>query len=399
MERPLVRYNPTMRSFYVGLDVGTYQVKAVVAAAAERPDVPMHVLGTGSVFSRGLRNGYVVNTQEAAASVREALQRAAAAAKVTVRSVRLGVGGVGLEEIRSLGEVSLTQSGGNVTDRDMERVLRESEKRASQKLTNRTVIHSIPLSYKLDGNPVLGRPQGLQGVKLAVDALLITLLTQHYDDLIEIAEAAGVEVEGVMASPLAASLVSLSKAQKTVGVCLATIGSETLSMVIFDEDTPVSLKVLPVGSSDITNAIALSFQISLTEAEQMKRGAVTGSDIPHKKMETIVSARLKEMLTLINAHLKSLGRQRLLPAGIVLTGGGAGLPAAVETARSVLRLPAQVAQVGQLTRGTGIDNTWAVAYGLCRWAYGEDAEGGSGLGDAFRSAWDSLKQGIKSLLP
>jgi cell division protein FtsA len=388
-----------MRKFYAGIDIGTYQVKAVIAAPAERPDLPMQILGTGSSSSRGLRHGYIIDKNEAAKSIKEALVRAAGAAKVQVRTARLSVGGVGLDEVRSTGEVSLTQSGGVVTERDMERALRESEKRASQKLTNRTVIHTIPLEYRLDGNTVMGRPQGLQGVKLTVEALLITMLTQHYDDLVEATEAAGVEVEGVMASPLAASLVTLTKAQKTAGVCLANIGSETLSIVVFDNDTPVSLKVFPIGGADITNALALTFQVPLTEAEQMKRGAVTGSDIPQRKMEAIIVKRLKEMFTLINAHLKSLNRSKLLPAGIVITGGGSGLVSAQEIARLVLQLPSSIGQIGQLTRGTGIDASWAVAYGLCRWAYGEDAEGGGGFGGAFGNMWDSIKQSIRSLLP
>lgn len=388
-----------MRKFYTGIDIGTYHVKVVIAAPAERSDVPMQILGTGTATSRGLRHGYIIDRAEAAKSIREALARAATAAKVTVRSARVGIGGVGLDEVHSVGDITLTQSGGVVDERDIDRALRESEKRTSQKLTNRTVIHRIPLEYRLDGTKVLGRPQGLSGTKLSIDALLITMLTQHYDDLIEAVEAAGVEVEGVMASPLAASLVTLTKAQKTAGVCLANIGSETLSIIVFDEDTPISVKVFPIGSSDITNALALSFQMPLPEAEQLKRGAITGSDVPQRKMGTIIAARLKEMFTLINAHLKTLGRLRLLPAGIVITGGGSGLASASEVARMVLRLPSQVGQIGQLSRGTGIDAAWAVAYGLCRWGFAEDAEHPGGVGEVFSSGWESFKQSIRSLLP
>jgi cell division protein FtsA len=388
-----------MRKFYTGIDIGTYHVKVVIAAPAERADVPMQILGTGTASSRGMRHGYIVDRAEATRSIREALSRASIAAKVTVKSARLALGGVGLDEIHSTGDISLTQSGGIVGERDIERALRDSEKRASQKLTNRSVIHSIPLEYRLDGNKVLGRPIGLQGTKLSVDALLITMLTQHYDDIVESAEACGVEVEGVMASPLAASLVSLSKAQKMAGVVLANIGSETLSIIVFDNDTPASVKVFPIGGSDITNTIALSFQIPLPEAEQMKRGAVTGSDIPHKKMDALIGARLKEMFMLINAHLKTLGRSRLLPAGIVITGGGSGIANASDVARMILKLPSQVGQVGQLTRGSGIDAAWAVAYGLCRWAYAEDSEHGHTFGEVFSGGWESLKQGVRSLLP
>lgn len=389
-----------MRKFYVGIDIGTYHVKVVIAAPAERLDLPMLVMGTGTASSRGMRHGYIIDRGEVAKSIREALARAQAAAKVQVKSARVAMGGVGLDEIHSSGDVTLTQSGGVVTEKDIERAMRESEKRASSKLTNRSVIHTIPLEYRVDGQKVLGKPAGLQGTKLTVDTLLITMLAQHHDDLIEAVEAAGVEVEGVMASPLAASLVTLSKAQKTAGVCLANIGSQTLSIIVFDNDTPVSIKVFPVGSDDVTNNIALQFQVPLTEAEQMKRGAVTGSDVSDKKVTSIIGTRLKDMFTLVNAHLKAIGRQRLLPAGIVITGGGSGLASASEIARLVLKLPSQLGQIGQLARASTVDATWAVAYGLCRWAYAEDAGARSHtLGEVFSEGWESFKQGIRSLLP
>ena len=171
-------------------------------------------------------------------------------------------------------------------------------------------------------------------------------------------------------------------------------------MIVFDNDIPISIKMFPIGSSDITNSIALSFQIPLSEAESLKRGGVVGSDIPQKKMETLITARIKEMFMLIDAHLKSIGRQRLLPAGIVITGGGSGITNASDIARAVLKLPSQIGHVGFMTRTSSVDATWAVAYGLCRWAYAQDStDTGHSLRDVFAHAWDSLKQTVKSLLP
>jgi cell division protein FtsA len=389
-----------MSKIYTGIDIGTYHVKVVIAAAPEKPDVPMQILGTGTASSKGMRHGYIIDQNEATRSIREALARASAAAKVTVKSARVAVGGVSLDEVRSTGDISLAPSGGIVTDATLARVKSESEKRASGKLGNRTVIHVIPLEYRLDGTKVLGDPVGLQGTKLSVDTLLVTMLTQHHDDLISAVEKADIEVEDVMASPLAASLVTLTKGQKTAGVVLANIGAETLSIIIFDNDIPISLKMFPIGSSDITNTIALSFQIPLSEAESLKRGGVTGSDIPQKKMETIVTARVKEMFTLIDAHLRSIGRQRLLPAGIVITGGGSGLTNASDIARAVLKLPSQIGHVGFMTRTSSVDATWAVAYGLCRWAYAEDSsDTGHSFNEVLGNAFESLKQTIRSLLP
>lgn len=394
-------YNGHMlRPFYAGIDIGTYHVKAVIAAPAENGDMPMRVLGTGTAVSHGLRHGYIIDRNEATKSIREALARAASAAKVQVRSARIALGGVGLDEIRSSGDISLASAGGIVTSALVDRALRESEKRASAKLTNRTIIHTIPLEFRVDGTRVFGKPEGLQGTKLAVDTLLITALSQHHDDLIEAVEGAGIEVDGVMAAPLAASLVTLTKAQKTAGVVLANIGAETLSIMVFDNDIPLSVKVFPTGSSDITNNIALSFQIPLPEAEAAKRGGVTGSDIPSKKIQTIVTTRMKDMFTLVSAHLKTIGRSRLLPAGIVITGGGSGIASAQDIARAILKLPSQIGQIGYLPRTASVDATWAVAYGLCRWAYEDDvAEGDHSIGDVLSGGWHTLKRGLRGFLP
>jgi cell division protein FtsA len=241
---------------------------------------------------------------------------------------------------------------------------------------------------------------GLQGAKLSADTILITMLAKHRDDTIAAVEMAGVEVEAVMASPIAASLVTLTKAQRTAGVVLANIGSETLTIVVYDNDIPISVKVFPIGGNVITESLALSFQMPLPEAEQAKRGAITGSDISNKKLQTIIDSRMKDMFALINGHLKAIGKSRLLPAGIVITGGGSGIATSADIAKSILKLPSQVSQIGFLPRSSSVDATWAVAYGLCRWGYGEDlADEGQSLRDVLKGGWDSFRSTLGSFLP
>ncbi|MDB5188007.1 MAG: Cell division protein FtsA [Candidatus Kaiserbacteria bacterium] len=389
-----------MRTIYTGIDIGTHHVKVIVAEAPERPDIPMHVLGTGTAVSKGMRHGYIVDQTEATRSIREAVARASAAAKTPIRKARIAIGGVSLDEIRSSGEISLTASSGIVTARDIDRAQTESERRASSKLVNRTILHTIPLEFRVDGTTTLGSPEGVRGTKLTVDTLLVTVLTQHYEDIISAVEASNIEVEDTMASPLAASLVTLTKSQKMAGVILANIGAETLSVMVFENNIPISLKTFPVGAADVTNQIALSFQIPLNEAENVKRGGVIGSDVPQGKMETIIVNRLKEMFTLVNAHLRDINRQRLLPAGIVITGGGSGLIRASDIARTILRLPSQIGQVGFVSRSTAVDATWAVAYGLCRWGFASDiAQESHSFVEVLKNTWEMVRNGFKSLLP
>ena len=242
---------------------------------------------------------------------------------------------------------------------------------------------------------------GLQGTKLAADTLIISILTKQYEDILAAVEKAGIEVENeVMISPIAASLVTLTKAQKVAGVILANIGAETTTTVVFNENVPISVKVFPIGSGDVTHALALAFQVSLPEAEQIKKGAVTGSDISPQKIQRVINEKLKNIFTVINAHLKSIGRQRMLPAGIVLTGGGSGLPNAQDVAKGILKLPATIGVPTNLPRSGFADAIWAVAFGLCRFAYLEDTEANlHSLSDVWKRTKETMRGALRSLMP
>src|SRR3989338_5870955 len=103
------RYNHSMaRKFYTGIDIGTQQVKVVIAAQPESAELPLQILASASAPARGVRQGYIVERAEAAKSVREAIARAQSAARVVVKHARVAIGGIGLEEMRSSGDTSFT---------------------------------------------------------------------------------------------------------------------------------------------------------------------------------------------------------------------------------------------------------------------------------------------------
>lgn len=389
------------RRISVGIDVGTYQIKVVVAEQSAHNRQYPSIIGTGYALSKGMRHGYIINQADVARGLNTALAQAEEASGIKIKSAYLSVGGVGLEEFRARGETAVGKADAEVTDLDVSSALQESERTAQQNLQNRRIIHVIPLAYKLDGAPVLGRPQGMQGRKLEVDTLFITTLEQHLQDLISVIEDAGVSVIDVMASPLAASFVTLTKAQKMAGCVLANIGAETVSVVIFEDNIPISLKVFPIGSTDITHDIALGLRVSLEDAEQIKRGALIGGEHPRKKLDEIIAARLSDIFELIDAHLTKIGKNGLLPAGVIITGGGSGVATIEDLARSALKLPSKRASL-QLAENAKIkDASWAVAYGLTIWGF--QANGSSfGLAaarEAGRSLLAKITGWFKQFLP
>ena len=389
-----------MSKIVTGIDIGTYHVKVVIAESAEDPRQPPRILGTGYAESRGLKHGYIISIGDVSRSVAAAVSQASKAARVKVKRAYLGIGGVGLEEAFSRGETVVERGDSEITERDIPRAIAGSEKTLAPSATlNRRNIHTIPLRYSVDGVRVLGRsPIGMKGMRLAVETLFITSLERHVGDLVEAVEQAGVEVEDVVAAPIAASFVALTKMQKRVGCVLANIGSETLSIIVFEDSTPISIKVFPVGASDITNDIALGLRISPEEAEQLKQGAVLGAPYPKKKVEDLVAKRVSDMFKLVEAHLKKIGKDELLPAGIILTGGGSSVSTMSDLAKAVLRLPSRVANLaeGAASKMQLKDGSWAVAYGLTIWGItaGGDIEHQpqNDFGDVFKNIWRWFKK-------
>ncbi len=365
------------RNIVVGVDIGTHYTRVVVAEQLEEKDRLLpRIIGTGIAESRGLRHGYIVNQKEASETVREAMKEAERSSGLPINKAFLAVGGVGLEGFSASATVIVSRGDSEVTSLDLEKieeVAKNSIPRSS--IVNRRILHVVPIAYKLDGKDVLGRnPIGMKGNKLEGKILFITCLERHLEDLIQAVENTGVEVEDAMAAPLAASLVSLTKAKKIAGCVLTNIGSETTSIVIYENNVPVSLEVFPIGSNDITNDIALGLKIPLEEAEKVKVGLISQTSYPKKKLEEIISARLSDIFDLIETHLKKIGRSGLLPAGVILTGGGAGLHTIEEFARSSLKLPSKVSST-VLPNGSKYqirDGSWSVAYGLTIWGMSGD---------------------------
>ena len=178
---------------------------------------------------------------------------------------------------------------------------------------------------------------------------------------------------------------------------MTNIGAETVSIVVFENSTPVSIKVFPIGSNDITNDIALGLKIPLEEAEKIKRGSMSSANYSKRKLDEIVAARLTDIFELIDAHLKTIKRDGLLPAGIVITGGGSGVATIQDLARAALRLPSRIATLDPGQNGKVRDASWAVSYGLCMWGASEE-EDTSAIGIAKQTK-NSILSWFSQFLP
>lgn len=352
-----------MRKITVGIDIGTHTTRVVVSEHTKESSLPV-IIGTGIAESKGMRHGYIVNSNEIVKSIKRAIHEAEKTSGIKIKQVVASIGGISLKSDITLGSAIISKADSEVTALDVDKAVKESEQ--SLQLANRRIIFSNTLSSKLDGKDVLGRPEGMKGIKLETRVLYVTALEQHLDDLEAVLLEAGVEIIDILPSPVAASTIALTERQRTVGVALVNIGAETVSLAVYENNSLIGLHIFSIGSTDITNDIALGLKIPLEEAESLKIGTSMNSAYSKRKLDEIIEARLSDIFELIESYLKKIKRSELLPAGIVMTGGGVGLPLVEEMARTVLKLPTKIGsgEIVTIAKGKLRDSSWFVSYGL-----------------------------------
>ncbi len=356
------------------------------------------IIGVGESETKGVRHGYVVHFEDATASVKKAVALAEKTSGIKIKRAFVSMGGITLRSETAGGSAIISKADSEVTNLDIKKALEDCENNLN--LGNKKIIHMFPVSFKLDGKEVLGRIEGMRGTKLEIKALFITCSSQHLDDLLAVIVEAGVEPIDVIASPVAGSNIALSEKQKIVGSGLVNIGAETVSTAIFENGLLMSLHTFSIGSSDITNDIALGLKIPLEQAENFKLQNISG-EYPKKKLDEIIDARLSDIFELIENHLKKIKRSELLPAGIVWIGGGANTPGIEDLSKSALKLPSRIGTTDLFgnTKTKLRDSSWFTVLGLLISGKDTDNYSKGSFSNLLKDLKNSIKLIAKQFMP
>jgi len=409
---------------FVGLDIGSSVIRVIVGKQESELGSPS-IIGVGEAPSNGIRRGVIVDIDEAVSSIAEALEKAERMTGLTIDHAVVSVGGAQISSQESHGVVAVARADGEITENDVIRVVDASQ--AISIPANREILHVIPKNFTVDGQTGIKDPVGMSGIRLEVDTQIIQASVPFIKNLTKCIMQAGLEIDDLVLAPLAAAQAVLTKKQKELGVALIDLGGGTTGMVVFEEGDMVVSTILPVGSMHLTNDLAIGLRTSVDTAEKIKlqyaqaemREVKKDTEIDLSKIDRqeegrvsvkhvaeIVEARLEEIFDLINKELKKIGKDGQLPAGVILTGGGAKLPGVVELAKKQLRLPVTLGLPGSVT--TVIDRvddpSFATSIGLVLWA-NEFLLGSSRTVNKFAKKFlendsvDKMRKWFKSFLP
>jgi cell division protein FtsA len=372
------------RRTIAAIDVGTTKVCTIIADVDEASGV--RVVGVGVTPSVGLHKGLVVNINEARESIRESVRKAEQASNYKVESAYVGVTGRHVSSLNNRGVVAITRSDRVVRPDDLKRVLAAAQ---SVKIpSDRKLLHVIPRSYAVDGQPGVKNPVGMHGFRLDVETHVITAAVTSIQNLVKCIRGIGIDIEDLVLEPLASSEAVLTEDEKQVGIILADIGGGTTDIAVFKDGSIWHTSILPVAGYQLTRDISIGLGLPFDVAEEMKKryGSVMpvyeskaetmtaisqdGHGVSYQDLCDIIRARVEEIIKLILLELPSSEYETLVPAGLVLTGGSSNLSGIAALGREILRLPVRV---GAPTNISGItdalcDPAYATSVGLLLWA-------------------------------
>ena len=340
-----------------GLDIGTHSIKMMVAKVL-KDSGDVEVLGLAEQRSAGVRKGAVVNPEETTKQILFVKQKIEQMSSFRVKEVSVTLGGSHLFVASSHGIVAVSRADENISQEDVDRVL--SAAQAFSIRSNTEILDIVPQQFIVDGAAGVKEPVGMRGVRLEADVLAICGFTPYLKNLTGAVLAADLEITDIVPSPLAAAATVLTPQDRELGVALVDIGAGTCGLAVYSEGDLIHTAVFPIGSDNITNDIAIGVRCDHDVAELIKTefGSCMGSrgkkteKVQRPDGETvsfsmsfvthIVEARVKEILQLVSKELKKIGKQGLLPAGLVFVGGGAKIQRLVDFAKKELKLPARM---------------------------------------------------------
>lgn len=358
---------PRIARVYAAVNIGSFRVSALIAGRAENGE--MVVLGSAHRAAQGVKRGYVVDAQAATFAIRDAIERAEKMANTSVSSVWVGCSGAGLGS--QITHVENDIGGRRIEQEDIDHLLVSA--REVIRPEGRMVLHALPAHYTLDGAHGVANPRGLHADRLGVDIHVMLADGAPIRNLTEAVQNAHLDVEAVVASPMAAAFASLTQEERELGVALVEFGAEVTTVSVHAAGMLLGLATIAMGSGDITDAVASAFGIRRFQAERLKcvngsaiatpadhremipvhgpgeepsgqlaRHADDKNRIPRAELISVITGELSRLMDEISRVLKTMGFSGARGAQVVFTGGGAELAGLADFAQGALGRPVRI---------------------------------------------------------
>jgi len=354
----------------LAIDIGSSNVTAVIAR--NNLDYKINILGTGSYKSDGINKGVISNIEVASKCVKEAVLLAKRNTTEQIDSTVVSISGAYTKGIRSSGSVNIPN--GLITENEINQVLQMALYNATI-IPEYEVVHVIPIFFKIDDSADVENPLNMNGSRLEVSVFVVTAKKTALTNIQSALKIAGISVNNFVLDSYATAISILDEQQKKFGATVINIGATTTEFICYKGTSVIYNGFIPVGSNHITNDLSVMLHTPPIAAEKIKTEygnlLKSSEDLANKKVrtprigdeknssevslehvQTIIHARVEEVLTLVRNDLKKSGIHESMGTGIVISGGMSKLEGMKELATLVFdNLPVKISNPINIKNG------------------------------------------------
>lgn len=379
---------------FVGLEIGTTKICVIVAEGL--PDGSIHVLGVGETPSRGVRKGEIIDFASVTECVREAIIDAEEKSNVEIRSVWVALSGAHLQSFNNRGTWIIPEDHAGIDEEDL-RMVEMNAKEVTLPSAN-AFLHTIIQNYHVDGNRNVINPEGMIASRLEADFHIVHGIKNRIQNTLRCLESLKLDVEDIVMNSLASAQVVLTQQQKDLGALVIDIGGGTTDFLVYIDGAVRHSGVLALGGDHITNDISIGLRLPIVRAELLKieEGSTliegdstaltksssgqkislkndpgfSGCEIDRRALNTIIHARVNELLHLLRREVERGCHLDLLGAGIMLTGGCSKLRGIKALTEEIFKLPVYVPLSSHVSGPTSTfeNPEFSTAIGLTKYA-------------------------------
>jgi len=363
------------------IDVGTTKICVLVGQLAH--DGSLNIIGFGQAPSAGLSRGVVVTIAPVVAALQDALREATLSSGHTIETASVGISGGHIRSYNSHGMVMIKH--GEIREHDIDQVMKSAQSVSLPE--GQQLLHAVPQFFIVDGHDVVKNPRGMFGVRLEVKAHLIMGAVSSVQNIVRCCELAGIKVSDIILEPIASAEAVLSHDERELGVGMLDIGGGTSDFAIYQRSTVRHTYIIPIAGNVFTNDIAVCLQTTLHDAELLKKefgmadqhlladnhtievahvNSVDRITLLRSDLVEVLQPRTRELLSIVGHEIEQNQLRSLMPAGLVLTGGGSLLVGLREQALDILHMPVRRGVPLLPTTQTSILQSpiYATGYGL-----------------------------------
>lgn len=351
---------------FLTINIGSSVTSAVISKPKYDLDNSIEILGFGVQDSVGVNKGLITNIEDISRTIKDAILQAKESVTETIGTTVVSISGNYTRGIKATGYVTIPN--GLVSETDINQAMQMALSN-SIILPDYDVVHVIPLFFKVDDQEV-ENPFNMNGSKLEASVYIVTAKRNALINIKSALRIFGIDDVRFVLDSYAASLAVLDEQQKRIGAVVINLGASTTEFVYHKGNSIIYNGFIPVGSKNITNDLSLMLNTPLRTAEKIKieygslikdyfgNGEVGPSNVgvsqindeeyfkefPLGHIQTIIHARVEELLVLVKNELKKNALLDNIGSGIVLTGGMSQLGGIKELTKNIFeKIPVTIA--------------------------------------------------------